>query len=229
MSVDQINVGESPAHSKRATERGRRAPTSRSKNGPAAVAHGGGGVLENSSANALRRAPGRPAKVSPELAGEIRKLFPRARSHRALQGRVYMIRAVRVLGRWRRSRWFGLGTRRRIKATVLAELGRIEDDRDLRTVARLIDAKPKSDRVAITFVRHWRLREGVVGNSVELADQMLDVARRYFKRCPRMEWADWVQTLWLLKANGPIARPVRPDPEMVRLESQIRRMKEAAS
>jgi ATP-dependent helicase YprA (DUF1998 family) len=72
--------------------------------------------------------------------------------------------------------------------TILAELGRIEDDADLLAVARVVcDAKPKA-RNAVRMVREWRLGRPAQPRR-DLADELADTIDGYLARHPETPWA----------------------------------------
>ncbi len=121
----------------------------------------------------------------------VRSFFPEVETSRGLQNRICMLRAIKVLGENPASRWLvppygdvmsGKESFRSLQ--LLSELGRIEDDRDLRTVALRICKQKPSVAQAIQLAKAHRLGTSK-GNAVLLAVTIIRCIERYFVSHPQ--------------------------------------------
>jgi hypothetical protein len=190
------NVG-GPAGHKSQAARGNGEAPSRSKIVPPARESGPGDFISVAVPENKKR--GRPAKFAREALGHVARGFGRGclRTH---QNHAYLTHALQVLGLHPRWAWFGIdkkavmekpGKHRRLRTTVLAELGRIENPAAIKAVAKaLIMSKPVSDRVAIQFVRDRRKGGVVPFKHVDLVNQILKLAKGYKRDCKQCRWND---------------------------------------
>jgi hypothetical protein len=106
---------------------------------------------------------GRPPRVAAEELAHFRGCFPEVRSRRGLLFKRDSCRALGILLEDGRFAWL-CSTREEINAgksrlhyTLLAELGRIEDEAEMKEVALLLcEQKPQSKR-GVAFIRACRL------------------------------------------------------------------------
>ncbi len=155
------------------------------------------GLTENFSDNQLKPQRGRPRAVEPAIEAlyEQLGLYDGKYSRRARVNVHYKRRALACLV-FNRSdaesfKWIADSTEKarqgKIKPwreTILSELGRIENESDMRAIAlQLCELKPKT-KDAVDMIRRWRLRDksklGDVGTLTnELARCVDDYRRRY--------------------------------------------------
>lgn len=70
------------------------------------------------------------------------------------------------------------------KPTILSELGRIEDEEDMKAVARQIcELKPKT-KEAVTMIRRFRLGRDPEPDAVGLANEIIHLVNDYLQRYP---------------------------------------------
>lgn len=152
------------------------------------------GISENISEKPRR---GRPRLLSKELEQiAIFKDGPYC-SPRTHQNGHYEIRALRVLDITgdqlpEEYRWLmdpdkqreGRSERQGYRKTILAELGRIDDDECLQAVAkRICELKPKT-RDAILMIRRWRVGGSKPADVRQLANEVIRTINDYLQRHP---------------------------------------------
>jgi hypothetical protein len=134
---------------------------------------------------------GRPRSLSPEWEEAIRRYFPDIQSQHGRQNQRAWIRAIGVLEH-RAFRW--LGDREAVnrgdghfRRSIMQELGRIDNDDAMKSVARQIcKLKPRA-REAVAMIRRWRLGERrKAGNVLALTDELVGVVNDYLNRHPEM-------------------------------------------
>jgi hypothetical protein len=113
-------------------------------------------------------------------------------TERGLQDRARCIRAMGVLGKAPAYYWLiptpdeMQANARRLRFTVLAELGRVEDDGDLKEWAKLLcEEKPKA-REAVARVRAWRLGRPAKGNALDLTFALTGFVKDWCDRHPEV-------------------------------------------
>jgi hypothetical protein len=72
------------------------------------------------------------------------------------------------------------------RPTLMTELGRIDDDDEMRKIARRIcEIKPKTTREAVYMVRRYRLGQSGEGNCLDLTIKIGNTVNEYWKRFPK--------------------------------------------
>lgn len=145
------------------------------------------------------RKRGRPRKFAYEELVHVAQKFKMG-CERMLQNRVLMMRAIEVLGLEKKWNWYGIdergemmkaGRKNRLRKTVLAELGRIIEDDQLRFMAAMVVASnPANDRAAIKMLRAARLAKKMSFGSSELASLLWRVTKKYRRQHPQFSWPD---------------------------------------
>lgn len=78
----------------------------------------------------------------------------------------------------------------RVKWTILAELGRIEDDDELREVAAEVCRRKMKTREAVVRIRQYRNGGAKAGDSLELANVVIGAINDYMNRRPGLTPGD---------------------------------------
>lgn len=147
---------------------------------------------------------GKPAKFSErEIAAcEAMNLFDGHRSKRGRDEVLHRQRALAHIGSVPddRLKWLfdedaimrhGNGN---FKHSILAELGRIDDPRELLTIALAIcELKPSISR-AVQIIKRHRIGEAKPGESAKLAGEIIGTINRYLKRHP-ISWGQVEEAL----------------------------------
>lgn len=147
-------------------------------------------VSEDSSEKSKR--PGRPRRLTATDEALVSSLYP-GRTRRTLMEKSYVGRAIAVLGLQGSEveepfRWlFGAGV---VRSTILAELGRIEDEELLRTVAAEVCKSRLSARTARERIRWVRTGRQTTGSWLELSASLEDTLNRYLAGHPNVTLAD---------------------------------------
>jgi hypothetical protein len=134
---------------------------------------------------------GRPSKLfySEEHRRQFAALYRETTSSRGLANKTYEVRSMSLLGFGAdpRFHWLANNTTQKYRQTILAELGRIDDDETLLTVATHLCEMKSTTAIAIAGIRRVR---GVRGKpSVEgLRDQLLATVNAWFKAFPDGTW-----------------------------------------
>lgn len=134
--------------------------------------------MENFSKNRKRGRPPIFDPVSTELSNAIWDDGPKSR--RGLQNYQYMTRALAAMGNERDTKYRWLYSPEKVRFTILYELGRLQDEEDIRDFAEQIcEMKPKS-KDAVAMIRNWRLgREKTPGNIDTLTQRIIDTLDDY--------------------------------------------------
>ena len=113
-----------------------------------------------------------------------------AKTTRHQQNVHYSLRAIGMLSNDPRFKWLCdgkammKGAQHSYRPTILAELGRIENDDDLKAVAlRICKLKPKV-RDAVVMIRRFRTGKVKEADSLQLANEILAIVNRYTGRYP---------------------------------------------
>ena len=130
---------------------------------------------------------GRPAAIDTDWLEPIVALVSDGESARSKQNARYQFRALAVLHRQGvlHPRFEWLMYDKDVRVSILTELGRIENENDLRVwAAALCREKPKA-KDAIARVRRWRLHtKDEPPDLKQLADQLAEVINRFRARHP---------------------------------------------
>ena len=114
-------------------------------------------ITENISIKPKR---GRPYLFFTDAADkrEWKKHYPDVRTDRTLVNRLYSDRALSVLGDGRKPEYIWLADVKadRFKHTILTELGRVDEDDEIRDLAGFICEKKMSTSEAVSFIRDCR-------------------------------------------------------------------------
>lgn len=157
------------------------------------------GILETVSKN-RRPKPGRPRVLAPEYEQALQQLFPDVQSHRHLQNVACRQRALVLLSDDPAYRWLcdpeAMQQGKRLspsqkawRPTILAELGRIPDDQDLKAMAgRICQLKPRT-KDAVLLIRRWRKGQERPGDAGSLAAALAACINDYLKRYPSTTWS----------------------------------------
>ncbi len=139
---------------------------------------------ETVAENTLRRRRGRPM-VHPEQLLNLARRYSGASTVRGRQNFLYMTRAIRVLDYEPDFCWL-VGTRddintgkKVIRNTILVELGRIEDEDDLKVIARQVcEIKPRC-KDALVMIRRWRTGKTLTGDAMSLTKAIIRTVEDY--------------------------------------------------
>jgi hypothetical protein len=122
------------------------------------------------------------------------RTFPDVKTRRGRMNKAYEVRALGVLKGDPRFEWLvstpeainsGHG---KLKVTILVELGRIEDDEDLKAIAeKVCKQKPKA-KEAEAMVRRWRTGKAPKGDAVGLTRALITCINGYLDRHPDTTW-----------------------------------------
>lgn len=108
--------------------------------------------------------------------------------HRVYQ---WILVSTGKLARVERGEMMKAGRKNRLRKTVLAELGRIIEDDQLRFMAAMVVASnPANDRAAIKMLRAARLAKKMSFGSSELASLLWRVTKKYRRQHPQFSWPD---------------------------------------
>jgi hypothetical protein len=92
-------------------------------------------------------------------------------------------------------RKMAVGTPKSWRPSILSELGRIEDEEDMKSIAaQLCEAKPKA-RAAIVMIRAWRLGRTSPGSALDLANDLIGRVNDYMTRHPDLPMGDVVSAV----------------------------------
>ncbi len=141
-------------------------------------------ISETASENPAHRKRGRPAVYS-EQQMNLARQYSDASTVRGKQNFLYMTRAVNVLAYEPEFYWL-VGTREEISGgkrvfhnTILTELGRIDDDYNLRAIARQIcEIKPRC-KDALVMIRRWRTGKTLPGDAGSLTKAIIQTVEDY--------------------------------------------------
>ena len=101
---------------------------------------------------------GRPKVFDSSQTAMVQDIYPELKTNHSLQNRMYMLRSMNLLRNSPDYQWLWDRENHVIRQTILAELGRIDRDEDLLSMARQIcGLKPKA-RDAILIIRAGRLK-----------------------------------------------------------------------
>jgi hypothetical protein len=156
------------------------------------------GITENVSEKPKR---GRPLVIPGQTRAlyEAYGLFVEIGTERGRQDVYYRQRAIHVLRITDREasapfRWLADielmkgASRNGWRRTILAALGRIDDDDQLRETALVIcEAKP-STRKAVAMIRRWRLGKSAGGTADGLRGELIRHLNDYLRRYPDTPW-----------------------------------------
>lgn len=138
-----------------------------------------------------------------ELLALARALFPDVKTTRGLQNIAYLIRATRILIVPNDSRFSWLGEAQKadagmgdLKLGILAELGRIPDEEQMKAVALAICELKPNTRDAVNRIRRFRTGKTSAGDALALCNEILDKVNDYVRRHPGMPWQDVVNALY---------------------------------
>jgi hypothetical protein len=176
------------------------------------------------------RRRGRPPRYDPARLDQLRQdphIHGRIGSTRGLQNLLYQERARQLLDRPEHAPWvrwlidpekIQRGERGGLRPTILAELGRLKDDRELVTLAkRLCEAQPRTHQ-AVQLIRRQRLWRPWMYTATErterltgqLTKQLLAVITRYREGYPE------ATTALILKALTHVRQVVRVEDALSR-------------
>lgn len=141
--------------------------------------------MEAASENPGRRKRGRP-KVHPEVVmSYLGALHPEVRTERHRSNIAYRFRAIRVLKDDPAFTWLcdyaamARGDDGAWKPGILAELGRVEDEQDMRSLARqLCELRPRAKN-AVLMIRRWRTGRAPRGDPINLTSVILKAIDDY--------------------------------------------------
>jgi hypothetical protein len=137
--------------------------------------------------------------LPPAYEQALQQLFPDIGSRRHLQNVACRQRALALLSEDPAYRWLcdpeAMQAKPRPSAqkswrpTILAELGRIPGDEDLKAMAgQICQLKPKT-RDAVLLIRGWRKGKESPGNARQLAAALVACINDYLKRHPSTTWS----------------------------------------
>lgn len=116
-----------------------------------------------------------------------------SRSHRHVINMGYHGRAFKALQDDPRFEWLWWGGR--LRKTILAELGRVGDEDDIRALAlTLCEQKPRTTD-AIVRIRQWRLGRQEAGTADQLGDELCRAIDGYLARYPKTALATVIEAL----------------------------------
>jgi hypothetical protein len=75
------------------------------------------------------------------------------------------------------------------RPSILTELGRIDDEDQLRAVALEVCERKPGTREAIALIRRWRLGREGKGGAADLEDELVGRVNDYLRRYPGTDWA----------------------------------------
>jgi hypothetical protein len=120
--------------------------------------------------------------------------FRETRTRRGLMNKAYSIRALGVLKNNRAFRWLcsteeainrGDGE---LRFSILAELGRVDDEKTLRAFAREICKRKPRAKVAVALIRRWRTGKDCPGGAISLTDALIRCVNDYLATHPATTW-----------------------------------------
>ncbi len=150
--------------------------------------------MEPVSENPTRRERGRPAKMTPEQVAICDSMFPEVKTRRGQQNIIYRLRAMSILREDSRFLWL-IDPEKAIQGkpgswrpSILAELGRLEDQDAMRAVAlRICELKPKA-RQAVSMIRRARTGAKGDGDAVSLSHAIIRTISDYLAAHPATTW-----------------------------------------
>jgi hypothetical protein len=151
--------------------------------------------MDNKSEAASEKKRGRPRAFPDGLLAHYRGLFPDVRSGRHRQDLVYRGRAMHVLGDDPEVYWLynqpaveagqvSANSVAGFRTCILAALGRIEDEADLRAVARQVCAVKPGTKEAVALIRRWRTGKAPPARALGLAAAIEGAIHRYARSHP---------------------------------------------
>lgn len=149
------------------------------------------------AASEKKKKRGRPPVFSPEYRAAMGELFYEVRTHRGMSEIMYRQRAYGFLIDDARFSW--LADRRKIeekgrrgmKSSILAALGRITDEAELKAVAlRICELKPKT-KAAVAMINRFRLGRGPEANYLNLLIHLEKALNAYLATHPATP-EDWI-------------------------------------
>jgi hypothetical protein len=163
--------------------------------------------MENLSQN-TPRTRGRPRKAESYWWDLVTTMEGRHTSHRHRANYLYGIRATTVLGDDPRFAWL----RRERRSTLMDELGRIDDDADLRTMALYLCEHQPSTRQGVALLRTCRLGALPPGTSAGLTEALATAIETYLAMHTEMPRAVVHEALEELVTRYQAHRPRRRAP-----------------
>jgi hypothetical protein len=104
---------------------------------------------------------GRPRLLNCDMEAILKSSFSENKTHRSLQNKFYLLRSFRLIKSDPALGWL-YQEGESIRATILSELGRIDRDEDLLTLARELCALKPKTRDAIILIRTFRKSKQVI-------------------------------------------------------------------
>jgi len=98
-------------------------------------------------------------------------------------------------------RFPGIGRPNALKVSILAELGRIDDQDAIVAVAREISERSLSAKDAVLMVRQWRLGEPKEGDLLQLHDEIANAINNFWKRFPKTPTSTVINALEMMIVN----------------------------
>ena len=140
---------------------------------------------------------GRPPVFDESYLASLKGIWPEIQSRRAIVNMAYSLRAYGVVGNDKRFRWLidkkkgAKNIHGWWKPGILSELGRIENDDDLKMVAaHVCKLKPSTSREAVGIIRNWRLDERKPADTFQLAETICKTINQYISLHPDLTFDD---------------------------------------
>lgn len=134
-----------------------------------------------------KKRKGRPSSINPELLNHIHRVHPEIKTKRGLYQKMYEYIAIRALGFLKEGqvvenhplKWLcdytNEGKKGAIKSSILAELGRFEDEQKMYKVALGICQSEPPAQVAVYQIREVRTGRKPSGSVLDLSDELISV------------------------------------------------------
>ena len=125
----------------------------------------------------------------------MRGIFPNVTTTRGIQNRRYATRAAAVIRDDAACRWLYDASTQTIRASILAELGRLETDEQILRLGRQICELKPTAREAIAMLRAARLGRSAPSDATDLANRLIGTLNAYRRSHPTCGPAQMIAAL----------------------------------
>lgn len=97
----------------------------------------------------INKKVGRPRKINNEYFKMLRTLYPDIKTRRGILNKYYETVALQVIGKMKDTTFIIDESKQVFKASILSEIGRLENEEDIKIVARYICNRAKKEKKTI--------------------------------------------------------------------------------
>lgn len=158
-------------------------------------------MITTISEEASKKRRGRPRAFTPQWLKILRDMFPDITTERGMQERAYQLQAHTVLKSDPTCRWLideegiSAGKPNSYRPSILAALGRIEDEDDMRAIARRICELKPNTKAAAAIVRQYRTGKASPASIESLTSILITTIDKYLAQHRDTTWEQIQQGL----------------------------------